>query len=525
MKAEVTSQAKTLFTTLSRLGHLGNIILLVQTERNLWQGDWASLINPLFHLEALGLLIRNPVFWLFLGVAIASAYAINQIEQEDRRQKLQTTTQGPETPVPVEAAAKTTSQTQDQAQAKTQPQTQVQVQTQAKTQASREPQPRQELQTQEKIAQKPEPPQPSPPKKATVKKKSRAEEKVDPVVQKTLQWAIESSQKVRFRYRDSDDTTNHYVVTLIKFKTITDQLYVEAKYAFKKPARSFKIARIDQVEFLAPQHFNYSSPVGSTLEQPVAKQPVAEQPVEQAPVQPKPITAPPPTPYVEPSIATTAEATVEAPAQETPIPVQPNRVAIAQPPTAPEPDRPSKPKRLYLKKSSHELRSIIQAEWDNPNKLSEIEYELSFRSRRAALKLHEQVSARLSRLQNRPLAWSTVASPSSMPLENNRFRQKRGLLREYGYKVGEMGLSIQERRAILDRICLTPLQAEGQTPDWEDYLAEWGKPRTEKRLKKLAACLAAFSRNAKRRDPEGMAQAIRDWEDDLNYLKRKYAVG
>jgi hypothetical protein len=56
-------------------------------------------------------------------------------------------------------------------------------------------------------------------------------------------------------------------------------------------------------------------------------------------------------------------------------------------------------------------------------------------------------------------------------------------------------------------------------------LAEgWGKPRTARRLQKLANTLAALTRNAKRRDSMSYAKAIDDWEDDLALLRERYYV-
>lgn len=505
--AKIASRATTAFTLLSRLGYLGNVALLVQTEWSLWAGDWVSLANPLFHLEALGLLIRNPVAWLFWVVAIASTYTVRQLEQERRRQQLQTPAQQPKTTVPVEAPVKAPPQAPPQAK------------------ASRKPQAKQSLKTPEVSSHKTEAPQPAPPQKATAKQGTKAAEKSDPAVEKALQWALESSQKVRFRYRDYGDVINHYVVTPVTLKMLGDKPYLEAKYAFKKPIRNFAIDKIDQVEILPTQQSNHHIQWRSTIEQPTEPEPIKPEALKSEPVKPEPIAARPPTPYSVPSIVPTGE----APAHGTPRPVPQNRVAIAQPPTPNPPEKtpkvphPSTPKRPYINKRSDELQKIIWAEWDNSDKLGEIEHELSFRSRRAALELRQQIAARLSPRQGSPLTWSTAVSPSSKPLEDSRFKQEKGLLREYGYRVGKTGLSIRERRAILDRMFSKPLLAGDQNPEWNSYLAEWGQPRTQRRLKKLAACLAAFSRNAKRRDPNRLAQAIQDWESDLDYLKHAYA--
>ena len=55
-----------------------------------------------------------------------------------------------------------------------------------------------------------------------------------------------------------------------------------------------------------------------------------------------------------------------------------------------------------------------------------------------------------------------------------------------------------------------------------DYVEEWGVPRTDKRLKKMAESIASFARNAKRNNSTSMKYAIADWENDLSYLFKNY---
>jgi hypothetical protein len=58
--------------------------------------------------------------------------------------------------------------------------------------------------------------------------------------------------------------------------------------------------------------------------------------------------------------------------------------------------------------------------------------------------------------------------------------------------------------------------------DNREYLNEWGEPKTARRLQKLAESIAAFTRNAKRRNEKNFSKAIQDWEADLAYLKKTY---
>lgn len=97
-----------------------------------------------------------------------------------------------------------------------------------------------------------------------------------------------------------------------------------------------------------------------------------------------------------------------------------------------------------------------------------------------------------------------------------------GMLRYLDYRVGRTNGEPQiVRRYILDRVFASHLPPVFS----EAYMREWGQPSSSGRLKKLAECLASFTRNAKRRDEDLMGEAIREWEDDLLYLHDKYYVG
>lgn len=97
-----------------------------------------------------------------------------------------------------------------------------------------------------------------------------------------------------------------------------------------------------------------------------------------------------------------------------------------------------------------------------------------------------------------------------------------GMLSYLEYRVGKTnGEPAPVRRAILDRVFgafLPPVFPK-------DYMDAWGVPKSAARLKKMAESLAAFTRNAKRRDADSLDEAIRQWEADLEYLHDKYYVG
>lgn len=97
-----------------------------------------------------------------------------------------------------------------------------------------------------------------------------------------------------------------------------------------------------------------------------------------------------------------------------------------------------------------------------------------------------------------------------------------GMLQYLEYRVGRTnGEATPTRQAILGRVF------EGVLPPVfpADYMASWGRPATVQRLQKMAESLAAFTRNAKRRNDERMDDAIKHWEADLLFLHDRYYVG
>ena len=95
-----------------------------------------------------------------------------------------------------------------------------------------------------------------------------------------------------------------------------------------------------------------------------------------------------------------------------------------------------------------------------------------------------------------------------------------GLLSCMGYHVGQKGQPRRVRRQMLLQVFsheLPPLNSSG-------YMDEWCTPRSAGRLRKIAESLAAFARNAKRRNAKTMQHAINDWENDLEYLYNKLYI-
>ena len=95
-----------------------------------------------------------------------------------------------------------------------------------------------------------------------------------------------------------------------------------------------------------------------------------------------------------------------------------------------------------------------------------------------------------------------------------------GLLKHLGYVVGSNGVGRWERQRIL-RAVFTESVPNVQS---QAYMNQWGMPKSSTRLQKLANSIAAFARNAQRREspPE---EAIQDWEEDLSWLQETFYRG
>jgi hypothetical protein len=99
---------------------------------------------------------------------------------------------------------------------------------------------------------------------------------------------------------------------------------------------------------------------------------------------------------------------------------------------------------------------------------------------------------------------------------------EQGVLSRLGYRVGGHGEAVGVRRAILRRVFERSLSANLGVPA---YLAQWGEPLSAARLSKMAETIAAFCRNARRRNESELRQAITEWEEDLKWLRATYHSG
>jgi hypothetical protein len=181
------------------------------------------------------------------------------------------------------------------------------------------------------------------------------------------------------------------------------------------------------------------------------------------------------------------------------------------------------PTRQYLDYRFNELKELVNQSWSNVQILSEIQNELGYRrSRRKHKILYEDIVQRLIHLRNQTFPWpNTAATSGSGNLSSDVFINPKGVLKQYGYKVGMKGIPESQRRNILNIIFLESLSSDGNAA----YLSDWGNPNTSTRLRKMAESIAAFTRNGKRHNINDFSQAIQDWESDLAYLKRTYYEG
>jgi hypothetical protein len=95
-----------------------------------------------------------------------------------------------------------------------------------------------------------------------------------------------------------------------------------------------------------------------------------------------------------------------------------------------------------------------------------------------------------------------------------------GVLSEMGYRVGKNGRTASDRRRILSDVYEVELVAA--SADSEDYIREWGRPKSAARLAKMKRCLSGFAAGARRRSAD-MSGAILDWEGDLEWLRQNFS--
>ncbi|WP_085044187.1 hypothetical protein [Ensifer aridi] len=116
--------------------------------------------------------------------------------------------------------------------------------------------------------------------------------------------------------------------------------------------------------------------------------------------------------------------------------------------------------------------------------------------------------------------WPTTDAPGGRRKEHYRGLREEGMLKYLEYRVGKEGEHSSYRHALLSRIF------ENALPPVFDrlYMAEWGPNASSIRLHKMAHCLASFAKNFKYQGDDKYDEAIRHWEQDLEYLHDRYYV-
>ena len=98
-------------------------------------------------------------------------------------------------------------------------------------------------------------------------------------------------------------------------------------------------------------------------------------------------------------------------------------------------------------------------------------------------------------------------------VRSNGFEPETGLLAALGYRVGfTRGLKVELRQAILARIYNVELPLVYS----RSYMAQWGKPRSWQRKRKLVNSLLGFIQS--KNGQPCFEKAVREWSEDLEFL-------
>lgn len=183
--------------------------------------------------------------------------------------------------------------------------------------------------------------------------------------------------------------------------------------------------------------------------------------------------------------------------------------------------------RPYIQLRTAQLQQIVEEGQGDFDLMHVVFVELLFRERRAARELRNAVGDRLAEMEKlaaleaKYFKWPTTDAPGGDgEVDDSFFQYHQGLLGFVGYRVGASGVSAPQREDLLDSVYANPLPPLNS----REYMAEWGAPSTGVRLRKMAESIAAFTRNAKRRNARRLWTAISEWEADLAYLKNTYYI-
>ena len=181
-------------------------------------------------------------------------------------------------------------------------------------------------------------------------------------------------------------------------------------------------------------------------------------------------------------------------------------------------EQPTDNQRPHFRAYTEELAALVLEHSDDRNRMRAVWQELWHRRARQARMLRPFVDA-LMECHMEAFPWPATDAQQAQTGHVLNLPVEHGLLAELGYAVGHRGLLQSRRRCLLCEVFEHTLPRVAP----EKYIKQWGAPSSALRLRKLAATIAAFARNAKRRrDPP--TEAIREWESDLEFLRTRYHV-
>ncbi len=152
--------------------------------------------------------------------------------------------------------------------------------------------------------------------------------------------------------------------------------------------------------------------------------------------------------------------------------------------------------RPYLNESTARLAERIEETKQWFQTLHTIYVELSHREKAAAQTLRAEL-AQLFAATEGYFPWPTTdVGDRTGTLASAVFLFERGVLGYLGYRVGISGVGKSKRQALLKDAYSRELPKINS----REYMTEWGKPNTAKRLGKIACSLAEFTKSHKKND-------------------------
>lgn len=170
-------------------------------------------------------------------------------------------------------------------------------------------------------------------------------------------------------------------------------------------------------------------------------------------------------------------------------------------------------------KLTQELREQARENADDPRALLEILHDLTTWSDEEIAEMQRDIINQVTQQLETSFPWPETDAPTGDGSVDPDEWPDIGLLGKLGYKVGKGGKSKYRRRAILRKAFQT------DASEWlpvQEQAEQWGEPKSPDRLQKIANSLAAFARNARKRDDPSLETAISHWEADLAHLKEQF---